>query len=326
MAVLAVHATRFLLTHHEEEVRFRNGAIELSGTLHLPRRVTGAVPAAVIVHGSGRATRKEPAFYARLYARHGIAALAYDKRGSGRSAGELYAAHYEDLARDAAAAIAFLRNRPEIDPRRIGILGFSEGEWVGLLAAGMTPDLSFLAIVSPSGRSPAAQVAYELEAGLRAEGFDDDAVARAAALNGRLFDYQRRGEGAEALRRDLADARAEPWSGPAELPGELYSFEDYAWWRSVMDFDPIPHWRRVACPVLLVSGGRDLKSPVRDSQERIRRALLEGGNGRFTGRVFEDAGHGLVEWWLPAGMPPPRFPAGYPRLLVEWVAAQAAPR
>jgi hypothetical protein len=92
-----------------------------------------------------------------------------------------------------------------------------------------------------------------------------------------------------------------------------------------MDFDPIPGWRRVSCPVLLVSGGLDTKSPVRDSQERIRAALAEGGNARFTGRVFERAGHGLVEWWLPAGLPPPRFPEGYPALLVDWAREQVAP-
>jgi dienelactone hydrolase len=326
VVVLGFHLERFLLTHREEEVRFRNGAVELAGTLHLPRRASGAVPAVVIVHGSGRVTRKEPAFYARVYARHGVAALAYDKRGSGESTGRLYEAHYRDLALDAAAGIALLKSRPEIDPRRIGILGFSEGEWVGLLASGITGDLAFLQVVSPSARSPADQVAWELEARLRAAGFDDGTVGKAAALNARLLDYQRHGAdagadtsaGADALRADLAAAGAEPWFAPAELPGRLYPPEDYAWWRSVMDFDPIPLWRRVTCPVLLVSGGRDLNSPVRDSQKRIRSALLEGGNPRFTGRVYEDADHGLVEWWLPGGLPPPRFPRGYPELLAEW--------
>ncbi|MGH9797359.1 MAG: alpha/beta hydrolase, partial [Candidatus Polarisedimenticolia bacterium] len=321
-AALVLHVTSLFLTYRVEEVRFRSGGIELAGSLHLPRRAGGAVPALVVVHGSGRQTRKEPAFFARLFARRGFAALAYDKRGSGASTGELYEARYEDLADDAVAAIELLGRRPGIDPRRIGILGFSEAEWVAAVAAAGSHGLAFLTIVSPSGRSPAEQVAYELEASLRAEGFDEPTVSRAALLNRRLLEYQRHATDAEALRRDLAAARTEPWFGPAELPGELYAPEDYAWWRAVMDFDPIPVWRRVACPVLLVSGGLDLKSPVRDSQDRIRRALLEGGNSRFTGRVFDAAGHGLVEWWLPGRLPPPRFPRGYPELLAEWAREQ----
>lgn len=51
----------------------------------------------------------------------------------------------------------------------------------------------------------------------------------------------------------------------------------------------------------------------------IRGALVAGGNADVTVQVFPRAEHGLVEWWLPGRIPPPRFPDGYPSMMVDWV-------
>ncbi|MGH9907624.1 MAG: alpha/beta hydrolase family protein [Pyrinomonadaceae bacterium] len=62
-----------------EEVSFRHDNIKLSGTLLLPSQV-GKHPAVVFIHGSGPHARDDYRFYADRFARHGIAALIYDKR------------------------------------------------------------------------------------------------------------------------------------------------------------------------------------------------------------------------------------------------------
>ena len=318
LLVTGLWADRLLLVYQEEEVRFRNGPIELAGTLYVPRAAEPC-PAVLIVHGAGSGLRKEYEFYARLFARHGIAGLAYDKRGTGASTGQRWEADYQILSDDAAAGLEFLRAHRGIDPHRVGIMGISEGEWVGLLAAVDSGDAAFLAVVSPSGRSPADQVLYEVGESLRRRGFDPATIRRALDLNRRLFDFVRTNEGGEALSRDLDRVSREPWYAAAKLPDGLGSPSEWAWWRTVMDFDPLPVWSRVRCPVLLLSGGRDPKNPAADSQERICRALAAGGNDRVTTRIFPEAEHGLVVWWLPAHLPPPRFARGYLDVLVHWV-------
>lgn len=70
----------------ERELVFRNGDVSLSGSLVLPDG-PGPHPAVVIVHGSGPLTRRGPRYMAHLFAHRGIPALAYDKRGTGRSTG-----------------------------------------------------------------------------------------------------------------------------------------------------------------------------------------------------------------------------------------------
>lgn len=309
--------------YDEEAVRFRNGDVELAGTLVLPRWRSGPHPAVVFIHGSGREVRNGFGWHAKLFARHGIAALIYDKRGAGESSGETWEGTYEDYAADAAAAIEYLRSRDDIDRDCVGVFGLSEGGWVASIVAGsLVPDVGFVIVASTTPMTPAEQVAYETGSSLAAAGFDDVIVSRAVELQRRVLQYQRTGVPDPRLASELRDAASQAWFEAAELPDKLYPIEEYRWWRGVMDFQSRPHWRRVRAPVLAISGGRDRNSDVLESHRRIAMALRDGGNRSFTGRVFPRMEHGLIEWWLPGRIPPPRFPRGFAGLLVDWTRAQ----
>lgn len=89
-AIVLVVASIFLsgcFSYREKEVRFSNGEITLSGTVYLPSK-TGPHPAVVFIHGDGPDIREGYRFFAELFARRGIAALIYDKRGTGASTGD----------------------------------------------------------------------------------------------------------------------------------------------------------------------------------------------------------------------------------------------
>lgn len=317
LAFLALAVRLAFFTYDEREVRFESAdGTVLAGTIFAPRS-DGPHPGVVFLHGSGRETRGEFRYLAKLYARHGFAALAYDKRGAGESGGSTYEVGYDGYAADGAAAVRRLGREPDVDPDRIGLFGHSEGGWVAPLAA-REIDPAFVIVTSTTHMTPAEQVLYQTGADLARRGHSGEAIATATDLQARALAYQRTGTADPALADDLRAASAEPWFEAAELPPELYAPEDYAWWRSVMDFDPIPHWRQVDCPVLAVSGGLDTRSDARASLRAIEAAVAAGGNPRFTGRFFPRMEHGTVEWWLPARLPPPRFPDGYPELLVEW--------
>ena len=311
--------------YETEEVRFPgHGGVELAGTLHVPRWSGPAHSAVVFIHGSGREVRGEFGWHAKLFARHGIAALIYDKRGAGDSSGETFEAGYSEYAKDAAAAIAFLRSRADIDSDCVGIFGHSEGGWVGSIVAGsLVPDVRFVIVTSTTPLSPAEQVLYETGASVAAAGFDAETVARAQDLQRRVLEYQRTGTADDRLAGELREAAVLPWFDHADLPPELYPISDYEWWQSVMDFQSVPHWRRVRAPVLAISGGRDRNSDVAMSQRVIAGALKSGGNEQFTARIFPEMEHGLIEWWLPGRIPPPRFPAGLADLLIEWTRTEA---
>jgi dienelactone hydrolase len=130
------------------EVRFRSGDVVLSGTLTLPPGA-GRHPAVAWVHGSGSTTRAYLPDLQALLLRHGVAVLAYDKRGVGQSGGRYPGesptqSTIDVLARDAAAATRFLSAQPEVDRARVGLAGHSQAGWVMPLAATREPRVRFL--------------------------------------------------------------------------------------------------------------------------------------------------------------------------------------
>lgn len=315
-----------LFAYRVERVGFSNAAISLSGTLYLPRSGAAPLSAVVITHGAGEETRDEGSFYARAFARNGIAALAYDKRGSGESSGDVTSATYQDFAEDALAAARFLASRPEIDSELIGFKGTSEGSWVVPIAAAAREDTAFVILISATAQTPAEQVRYEVGQRVLRAGFDERSAAKASELYGRLSQFERTGEGREELDAALRRFATEPWFAATEiLPARLPPYEEvqrldwFPAWRSRMDFDAEPYWQSVNCPVLLLLGGKDPKMSSEAAAASIREALVSGGNSDLTVRVFPKGEHGLVEWYLPGRLPPPRFPKGYPDMMARWV-------
>ncbi|HSJ94682.1 MAG TPA: CocE/NonD family hydrolase [Gaiellaceae bacterium] len=95
--------------------------LELSGWYH-PSRNGAAV---VVVHGGG-GDRSGAVAHAELLARHGFGVLVYDSRGRGESEGSPVGFGW-GWPKDVAGALGFLRERPDVDPERIGGLGLSRG-------------------------------------------------------------------------------------------------------------------------------------------------------------------------------------------------------
>lgn len=315
--VLMIHELFFV--YQSSEVTFQNDGVTLSGTLYHPKNES-PVPAVILIHGSGRESREEYEFYARMFARNGIAALAYDKRGVNRSEGNTYEVGYEGYAEDAYAGLQFLKNQSFVNKNKIGVWGFSEGEWVAPLVAQKADSLAFMIVVSPSGRSPLEQVEYEITSSMQRQGFSEEVIDSALLINNLLTEYLRSGkDSADALKRGIEKFRNEPWYQTAELPELRYNVEEYAWWRKVMDFPALETWSEMDCPVLLISGGEDLKSPVEDSHSRIVSALKKSGNDKVTSIIYPKADHSLTYRWLPGNLPPPAFPENYPHSIVNWV-------
>jgi dienelactone hydrolase len=146
---------------------------KLAARINLPPAGRPPYPAAVLLHGSGEVTGVElmegPG--RRLLAL-GIAVLAYDKRGVGQSTGEYTSIGpsnsvkmFDLLAADAIAGVGDLRRRTDIDPARIGLVGFSQAGWIAPLAASRSKTIAFLVIVSGPAVSVGEEIYYSGLAG-----------------------------------------------------------------------------------------------------------------------------------------------------------------
>jgi uncharacterized protein len=181
---------RALADHRELDVRFTCAGATLAGTLYLPAG-DGPFPAAVWVHGSGEAERL--GFGGDLVpglVRGGVAVLSYDKRGVGQSDGHCCPGDNGDfdlLAADAAAAVAVLLVRPEIDPAHVGLIGASQAGWIVPLAAARSGHVAFIALVDGPAVSYGEEHLYSKltgEEGGRPSGLSADEIATQLATAG----------------------------------------------------------------------------------------------------------------------------------------------
>jgi uncharacterized protein len=120
--------------------------ILLKGWLVKPSHPGTKAPAIIICHGIG-ANRSDFTELAATLSHRGYFVLLFDFRGHGESGGRRTSLGYHEQ-KDVIAALDFLRTRNEIDPRRIGIYGFSMGGSTAVLAAARTG--AFKAVVADS--------------------------------------------------------------------------------------------------------------------------------------------------------------------------------
>ena len=162
------------------EVAFQNAVdnVQLAGTLTVPRGALNA-PAVLLSQGLGfepfdrdYAVPSAPALksfiaIADALSRNGIVVLRVDDRGAGRSSGQKQLSSVQQLAGDLVAGVAFLKTRPEVDPKRIGIIGHSFAGLTAPIAAVRSNDVAF--VITLAGLMTDARVNLErLPAGLRA--------------------------------------------------------------------------------------------------------------------------------------------------------------
>jgi len=280
-----------------EDVRFRNADVTLAGTLLRPPSQE-PVPAVVLIHGSGETDRNSLRYYAEMFVRQGVAALVYDKRGVGESQGDAEAWRsfsFDDLAGDAAAAIAYLATRQDIDAERIGLFGASQGGWVAPLAALESQRVAFMVLLSASVTTVAEDRLFERAARLKIEGFSESEIHEVTDMQ--LVDQEltRSGQGFERFAELWNQNQEKRWFRRVYLGEEPTPADSQwrQWYRTVLDFDPMPILQQLTLPVLWLFGdpALDRFGPVQASLDQLE-ALKRSGKPYRT-EVFLGTDHNL---------------------------------
>jgi pimeloyl-ACP methyl ester carboxylesterase len=288
---------------------FPSGDLTLRAKLVLPKGEP-PFPAVVLVHGSGKDSAVDTYYMTYLFASHGIATLAYDKRGTGGSSGK-YNQNFHILSDDTVAAVEWLRSQPEIDPQRIHLAGYSQGGWIAPLAASKTPGIRSLLI----NYGPMVPITEEDRWGyryvLKEKGFGDDAVAKVDRINevmGAIVDHgeDRWDELVELLEESEGQDWFEAVAGSDSMVGfvsgtrmPLWVARLYHWWMTRGDevfvdrlYDPFPVVAELDVPSLWIFGGQDSSMPSQDSIDRL--STLQQQGLPIQVETFPEAEHGIL--------------------------------
>jgi uncharacterized protein len=296
--------------YNEEEVSYRNEKdnIKITGTLTVPRG-GGPYPAVLLITGSGSQDRNETIAGHRPFlvladhlTRNGIAVLRVDDRGIGGTEMGSLSATSENFAEDVLAGIGFLKQRKEIDPKMIGLIGHSEGGMIAPMAAARSKDVSFIVMLAGPGQRGEDIIYTQMELIQKAQGTHVDTIRHTLSLMKKINAIAKTETDANRIEprinkeiaaydRTLGDLQKklfEPAAGAVKASMPMYKTP---WYRYLITFDPQPVLKNVKVPVLALNGELDLQVAVKENLDLIGAGLKAGGNEDVTLKAFPKLNH-----------------------------------
>jgi len=237
----------------ERDVTVGGGKWPLPGTLTLPEG-SGPFPAIVMVHGFGPSDKDESIYankpfrdLARGLAARGIATLRYDKQtfAHGIRISLIKDMTVKDEAiDDVVLALGLLRTTDGIDPRRVFLLGHSQGGTLGPRIAKLDPNVSGLIVMAAPTR-PLEDVMLQQ-------------INYLAALDDTLTDVEK------AQIKNARHQAGRAKNGNLSLADPPIFGVPVSYWVDLRDYRPFEVAREIRQPMLILQGERDYQVGMED--------------------------------------------------------------
>ncbi|WP_373511835.1 alpha/beta hydrolase family protein [Persicitalea sp.] len=270
--------------YKSEEVEYDSPdkTVHLGATLTTPKG-EGPFPVALLITGSSLQDRDESIMghkpflvIADYLTRRGIAVLRVDDRNMGKSTGPAKATS-ADYAQDAMMSLDFLRKRKGIDPKRIGIIGHSEGGMIAQIVNTARPkDLAFIVSLAGPGEPILDLMAQQNTANLKSMKVHDSVAEGYGAMMRSMMEAASSEKDSAALDLKITEALS-TWRSSV-MPGvftTLTGITDEAterqfvgtimktlrdpWMNYFIGYDPTQNLSRIKCPVLAINGAKDIQ-------------------------------------------------------------------
>jgi uncharacterized protein len=295
--------------YEEVEVTYDNKkeGNKIAGTLTLPRS-KGPHPVVLLITGSGPQDRDESLLTHKPFlvisdylTRQGIAVLRVDDRGVGGSSKGTPNDTSESYAGDVVAGVEFLKGRPEINPKQIGLIGHSEGGLIAPIAAVNLSDVAFIVMLAGPGQRGDDLLLDQSMLVAKALGVSDQLLAKSRVSSAQTFEILRQEkDNAVAEKRlreinekslaEMSEADKKALGATPERINAQIALILTPWFRYFLSYDPRPTLMKVKCPVLAINGELDLQVPA-NNIKLIEDALKEGGNKDVTVAVLPKLNH-----------------------------------
>jgi dipeptidyl aminopeptidase/acylaminoacyl peptidase len=208
---------------------------------------------------------------AEALASRGIAVLRVDDRGVGGSGGRetLATVTTSSFADDVRAEVAYLRSRSEIDPKRIGLVGHSEGGIIAPMVAANDAQIAAIVLLAGSGKS-GAQISMEQLTYI----LDNTPGVTPELRKQKLAEEQ------EMITAVQTGGDLSKYPAEVRLP----------WTKEFWTYDPLTTIRKVRQPILILQGARD-RQITAEQAGMLEQAAREGGNKDVTKQIFPNLNH-----------------------------------
>lgn len=297
-------------SYYSEEVKFQNTTSNqaIAGTLSLPQ-MKGKFPVVVLISGSGPQNRdgellghKPFLLLADYLTKNGIAVLRCDDRGVGKSTGNFSTATSADFATDIESTLTYLKTRSEINSKKIGLIGHSEGGIIAPMVASKSKDVAFIVLLAAPAISGDQLLLLQQELIARASGVSEIEIEKSRQIFTTIFNFVNQSNDTEKLKSEIADVfkNAMEVSNQTNFTSEQEK-TDYVdsqvnqivnpWMQYFIKYNPSKALEQLQCPVLALNGERDLQVSPKENLLALKNALTKGKNKRFEVKEFAGLNH-----------------------------------
>ena len=296
-------------TYNIEDISFVNtkDSITLAGTFTFPKSGNNFT-AVILITGSGPQNRNSEIFEHKSFwvladylTQNGIAVLRYDDRGVGESTGDFSKGTTVDFARDVVAAIDYLKTRKEINPKKIGLIGHSEGGVIAPMVASENTDVAF--VVSMAGvMIPGGELLLlQKEMQLRSMGSSEVYISKEIGFDKGIMKTITNSE-TDSLKNNLEKYTNEYFKENPKFASEHGLTEEYykklivdsysaPWISNIIKYDPKSTLENLNCPLFALNGEKDLQVPVKENFEALREVMRKDPSKKFTLKSYPNLNH-----------------------------------
>ncbi len=284
--------------YYSEEVKFKNkkDGITLAGTLTLPSK-DGNFPIVILISGSGAQNRDEEILGHKPFlvlsdylTKNGIGVLRFDDRGSFESEGDFKNSTTNDFSTDVEAAVLYLSKRREVNKKKIGLIGHSEGGLIAPIVASKSKNVSFIVLLAGSAIPGGDLLLLQQERIGRSQGVSEENLLMIKNMNKGAYSVMAANKDTSLLKKELTDYY-QPILQDKEMVDLYVAQLTNPWMFNFINYDPRLILAKIKCPVLALNGEKDLQVPSKVNLESIRSILEKNGNSDFTIKEFPSLNH-----------------------------------
>lgn len=285
--------------YYSEEVTFLNKKdnISLSGTLTLPQR-KGKFPVVILISGSGPQNRDEELMGHKPFlvlsdhlTRNGMAVLRFDDRGCYQSTGNFATATTFDFANDVTAAVNYLKSRKEINKKKIGLIGHSEGGIIAPIVASKNKSVNFIILMAGTAVPGSDLLLKQQEDIARASEMDENEIKRVIETNKKIFEMVVEINDIDTLREKITQIIVQNTHLDANAADLQVKQITTPWMINFIQYNPTLALEKVKCPVLAINGTKDLQVSSKINLPAIEKALKKAGNNMTSIIELPDLNH-----------------------------------
>ncbi|OXB11562.1 alpha/beta hydrolase [Flavobacterium plurextorum] len=284
--------------YYTEEVKFENKTdnVVLAGTLSLPKK-EGNFPAVILITGSGRQNRDEELLghkpflvLADYLTKKGIAVLRFDDRGAGESTGDFSKASTIDFSKDVQAGVDYLKTRKEIDKKKIGLIGHSEGGLIAPIIAGNSKDIDFIVLLAGPGLRGDTLLLLQTELIERQSGVSNEEIKKRQEILKGAYDLVVASSANDENFKNSVSTYFNSKFDENQAKAATNQITSN-WWYTFIKMDPAVALAKVKCPVLALNGSKDLQVPAEVNLQVIEKTLAKAGNKIVTAKILPNLNH-----------------------------------